>query len=206
MKAKFITCDPAASGCLASTIKTFGRKAFRRPLTDAEVTRFMALGQLGRRQGRPPRSPRRRCRLPGRRLRSSCSPRRATTPARSGASCSSSSYEVATRLSYMLWGSMPDDDAEHGGRRRTSCRPRTRSWRRRKRMIALRDKTAPLVSAFHATGCRWTTPAPALVERRSRHHQVPALLGGRQGDLPGGDGQLLRRGRVHERHVTRTSS
>ena len=44
-KAKFITCDPAASGCLSATIKSFGRKAFRRPLTDAEVTRFMAIGQ-----------------------------------------------------------------------------------------------------------------------------------------------------------------
>ena len=48
-KAKFISCDPAATGtaqttCLTNTIKTFGRKAFRRPLTDAEVTRFLALG------------------------------------------------------------------------------------------------------------------------------------------------------------------
>ena len=48
-KAKFITCDPAAAGtagttCLTNTIKTFGRKAFRRPLTDAEVTRFLAVG------------------------------------------------------------------------------------------------------------------------------------------------------------------
>ena len=60
-KAKFITCDPAATGtagttCLTNTIKTFGRKAFRRPLADAEVTRFLALGQTWRpRHGRPRR-------------------------------------------------------------------------------------------------------------------------------------------------------
>lgn len=45
LKANFISCDPAASGCLAQTIQTFGRKAFRRPLTTDEVTRFQALGQ-----------------------------------------------------------------------------------------------------------------------------------------------------------------
>ncbi len=45
-KPRFIACDPAAAGtagttCLTNTIRTFGRKAFRRPLTDAEVTSFM---------------------------------------------------------------------------------------------------------------------------------------------------------------------
>src|SRR3954451_23958314 len=44
LKANFISCAPAASGCLMQTIQTFGRKAFRRPLTSDEVTRFMALG------------------------------------------------------------------------------------------------------------------------------------------------------------------
>src|SRR4051812_41134600 len=32
-KAKFITCDASQASCLTDTIKTFGRKAFRRPLT-----------------------------------------------------------------------------------------------------------------------------------------------------------------------------
>src|SRR5262249_14240318 len=44
-KSKFIGCDPAAAGCMEETIRTFGRKAFRRPLTDAEVARFQKLGQ-----------------------------------------------------------------------------------------------------------------------------------------------------------------
>jgi hypothetical protein len=44
LRANFIACDPATDGCLRATIVDFGRKAFRRPLTDAEIERFMALG------------------------------------------------------------------------------------------------------------------------------------------------------------------
>ncbi len=40
---KFISCDPSAAGCLDQTIEIFGRNAFRRPLTDAEVARFFQL-------------------------------------------------------------------------------------------------------------------------------------------------------------------
>ena len=39
-KSQFIACDPAVGTCLTDTIKSFGRKAFRRPLTPAEVTSF----------------------------------------------------------------------------------------------------------------------------------------------------------------------
>jgi hypothetical protein len=45
-KAKFITCDAATATCLSDTIKAFGRKAFRRPVTDAEVTSFMRFNSL----------------------------------------------------------------------------------------------------------------------------------------------------------------
>ena len=44
-RSKFISCDLAVQGCLSESIRTFGRKAFRRPLTDAEVARFERLGQ-----------------------------------------------------------------------------------------------------------------------------------------------------------------
>ena len=37
MKGKFMSCDPSASGCMQTTIKNFGRLAFRRALTDSEV-------------------------------------------------------------------------------------------------------------------------------------------------------------------------
>ena len=45
-KSKFIGCDPAVVTCLNDTIKAFGRKAFRRPLSDTEVTSFLRLNSL----------------------------------------------------------------------------------------------------------------------------------------------------------------
>jgi len=45
-KAKFISCDASQASCLTDTIKTFGRKVYRRPLTDAEVTSFMRFNSL----------------------------------------------------------------------------------------------------------------------------------------------------------------
>src|SRR5438874_2646546 len=47
-KAKFMSCDPTTNTatCLTTTVQTFGRKAFRRPLTTTEVTSFMRLNSL----------------------------------------------------------------------------------------------------------------------------------------------------------------
>ena len=46
-RSRFITCDPAAASCLSDTIRLFGRKLFRRPITDAEVAGFMRFNSLG---------------------------------------------------------------------------------------------------------------------------------------------------------------
>jgi hypothetical protein len=45
-----LKCDPAANeqACIGDFIKGFGKRAFRRPLTDAEVTRYQALYTKGR--------------------------------------------------------------------------------------------------------------------------------------------------------------
>src|SRR5450631_2737960 len=107
LKTNFITCDPSASGCLAQTIQTFGRKAFRRPLTTDEVTRFQALGQ-----GTPAGTPAEVAEATLLAFLVSPSflylPELNTTPDPSGTGIQLSSYEVATRLSFMLWGSVPD--------------------------------------------------------------------------------------------------
>src|SRR6185369_14804547 len=148
LKTKFITCDPAAANCLANTIKTFGRKAFRRPLTDAEVTQFQALGQGVPTATRPAEiaeatlyaflvSP-----------NFLTLPELSTTANPAGAGFQLSSYEVATRLSFMLWGSIPDDmlsAAADANMLQTKEQILTQA----NRMIMMRDKTAPLVSEFH---------------------------------------------------------
>ena len=106
-KAKFITCaDATQATCLTSTIKTFGRKAFRRPLTDAEVTslsRFNSLTPKGTSD----------------QVAESvlfailASPSFIALPelgqTTEGTALKLTSYEVATRLSFLLWNSVPDD-------------------------------------------------------------------------------------------------
>ena len=147
-KAKFISCDPAAAGCLTATIKSFGRKAYRRPLTDAELMRFTALGE-GSASGTPDEvaeaalfaflvSP------PFLMV-----PEMSTTPAASGQSrFQLSSYEVAARLSFMIWGSVPDDvlnAAADANQVQTAAQILAQA----QRMISMREKSAPQVSAFH---------------------------------------------------------
>ncbi len=39
-------CDPAMDGCLATFVASFGRRAFRRTLTDEEAARVVAVGEL----------------------------------------------------------------------------------------------------------------------------------------------------------------
>jgi hypothetical protein len=145
LKANFISCDPAAAGCLTQTIQTFGRKAFRRPLTTDEVTRFQALGQ-----GTPAGTPAEIAEATLLAFLVSPSflltPETNTTP--SGQGIQLSSYEVATRLSYTLWGSVPDatlSAAADNNQLQTKDQIRAQA----QRMIAIRAKTAPLVSGFH---------------------------------------------------------
>jgi len=151
-KAKFITCDPAAAGtagqtCLTNTIKTFGRLAFRRPLTDAEVTRFMAITM-----GTTP-APTGAESAEAILYAFLVSPSFLTIPelstaTPSGSNFQLSSYEVAARLSFMLWGSIPDAalNTEADNNRLTT---KEQILAQANRMIMVRDKTTPLVQFFH---------------------------------------------------------
>ena len=147
LKANFISCDPAAAGCLAQTIQTFGRKAFRRPLTADEVTRFQALGQ-----GTPAGTPAEVAEATLLAFLVSPSfllmPETSTKPDPSGQSIQLSSYEVATRLSYMLWGSVPDATLSTAADN-NQLQSKDQILSQAQRMIAVRAKTAPLVSSFH---------------------------------------------------------
>jgi len=112
LKAKFIDCDPAAAGCLDTTIAKFGRRAFRRPLLAEETTLFQALNNA---ELTETGSPDEIAELllygflvsPMFLMRTEL----ATTPGTAG-NFVLSSHEVASRLSYMLWGSMPDPELD----------------------------------------------------------------------------------------------
>jgi len=105
-KAKFMSCDPSAEACLTETIKTFGRKAFRRPLTDAEVTSFLRLNSLTP-KGTPAEV------AEAILYAFLASPSFILLPElaqdKEGTALKLSSYEVATRLSFLLWGTVPDE-------------------------------------------------------------------------------------------------
>jgi hypothetical protein len=111
-RAKAIPCTPSGDGaaCARQMIEQFGKRVFRRPLTPAEITRFETLyatratvtagGTFDQAAELIIRS---FLLSPSFLLRAETS----ATP--EGSLFALSQYEVASRLSYMLWGSTPDD-------------------------------------------------------------------------------------------------
>jgi hypothetical protein len=111
-RAKAIPCDPVANeaGCVKQMIETLGQRTFRRPLTAAEVTRFETIYSK-RAEVTEAGTFDQVAELIVRSFLISPSflTRAETTPATPGTSAALNGYEVASRLSFMLWGSMPDD-------------------------------------------------------------------------------------------------
>jgi hypothetical protein len=105
-KTHFISCDASQTSCLTDTIKSFGRKAFRRPLTDTEVTSFLRLDGLTP-KGQPAEV------AEAILYAFLASPSFILLPElaqdKDGNNIKLSSHEVATRLSFLLWGTVPDD-------------------------------------------------------------------------------------------------
>jgi hypothetical protein len=109
-RSKAIGCTTADDACAASFIANFGKRAFRRPLTAAETTKYTALytnratlTETGTFDEIAQVIIRAFLRSP------SFLTRAETTEVPSGANYALSGYEVASRLSYLLWASMPDD-------------------------------------------------------------------------------------------------
>jgi hypothetical protein len=144
-KSKFISCDPATAGCLKTTIETFGRKAFRRPLTADEVESFQSLSSVT-----PAGTPAQVAEATLNAFLVSPSflmiPE-LNTEAEADA-IKLSQQEVATRLSFLLWGSVPDD-ALNAAADAQQLASKEQILAQAQRMIQVREKTGPFVSAFH---------------------------------------------------------
>ncbi|HMI89777.1 MAG TPA: DUF1592 domain-containing protein [Polyangiales bacterium] len=112
--ASVLPCAPPAanaeSSCAAQFIRDFGRKAYRRPLTDDEVASYQAIYDKARADyGFAAgiewlafallQSPHFLNRVEF-----------GAAPANGGAYARPSSYEMASRLSFLLWQSMPDEE------------------------------------------------------------------------------------------------
>lgn len=144
-RSKFIGCDPATDGCLKRTITSFGRRAFRRPLTTDEVARFEALSETD-----PPGTPDEvaETTLIAFLVSPSFLQVNELSEDKDGEYFKLTSHEVATRLSLMIWGSIPDDvldKAADAGELAT----KEQILEQAKRMFADRKKAGPQVSEFH---------------------------------------------------------
>jgi len=113
LKKNFMKCTPTGDGktCLHDTIVAFGRKAFRRPLTTDEIARFDKIVTDG-----PTLTPTGTVDEIATLVLYSflVSPSFLTRAEMSETSDGAGNYqlsgqEVAQRLSFMLWGSIPDD-------------------------------------------------------------------------------------------------
>ena len=146
-KAKFIACDPAMAQCLTDTIKAFGRKAFRRPLTDAEVTSFQRLTTVT-----PAGTAAQVAESILYTFLVSPSfimiPELAQTKDTASGAIALSSYEVAARLSFLLWGSIPDDTLAAAADA-NMLTTKEQILAQAQRMMGIREKAAPMVAAFH---------------------------------------------------------
>jgi hypothetical protein len=151
---KVVGCESrTGNACRDMFIASFGRRVFRRPLTDAEKAPYVSLFA----QGRADRRHRRR--LPQgvqlvvealcRRRTSSNRPELATQV--SGGVISLGGYELASRLSFFLVNGPPDDallDAAGGGQLATADGVATQA----RRLIAT-DAAKETVRDFITSGC-----------------------------------------------------
>jgi hypothetical protein len=106
-------CDPKAAGeapCAKQIASTLARRAFRRPVTDADLARLMPFYEAGRQEGDFDRGIERLVAAvlvsPDFMYRAI----RGSQSARPGGVQPLSEYELATRLSFFLWNTGPDEE------------------------------------------------------------------------------------------------
>jgi len=110
VRARIITCDPAAAGesaCGTQILSAFASRAFRRPVAAAEVAGYASLVSAAKSVGDGFEQG-----IAAGLQAILLSPRflfRVETNPGAGKNARLDDYEIASRLSYFLWSSMPDD-------------------------------------------------------------------------------------------------
>ncbi|WP_437521381.1 DUF1592 domain-containing protein [Sorangium sp. So ce726] len=162
-RAKTIPCTPAGDGtaCANQLIDTLGRRAFRRPLTDEERGLFQAL--YTRRQALTPTGSFEdgaQLIIEGFLLSPSFLMRAEISEKPEGEYFVLNSHEVASRLSYLIWGTMPDD-ALFAAADADALQTPEQILAQAQRMLA-DPKSRGMVKAFHelylhmGPGTRWS--------------------------------------------------
>jgi hypothetical protein len=163
-RSRVIGCTPtgdADAACARTFIENFGRRAFRRPLTAAEVNRFLAfhtnrmtITATGAFNDVATAIVRAFLASPSFLTRAEIAE---TSP--EGANYRLNSWEIASRLSYMLWGTMPDQALFDAATANTLTDP-AEILRQAQRMV-MDTKARGKVSEFHQAyahmgeGTRW---------------------------------------------------
>jgi hypothetical protein len=110
VRAGFVPCAASAGeACATQFISAFGLRAFRRPLTSDESANFLSLWRAGTAQGSFTTGVQWVVQAALMSPQFLYRPELDSTAPNLGTGVPLTSYEVATRLSYLLWGSMPDD-------------------------------------------------------------------------------------------------
>jgi hypothetical protein len=181
-KAKVLPCTTDNATCIQQFITAFGQKAFRRPLTTAEVARFQAL-YTNRATITPAGTFDQAVQLIIRAFLQSpsfLSRAEVSEAAPDGNSYALDSWEMASRLSYTLWGTMPDDmlfTAAQAGQLTTQAQVLQQAQR-----MLMDPKARAKVAEFHqmyalqGDATRWSEAAhdPALFPA-FKTSMVPAL-------------------------------
>ncbi len=179
-KSLFIACDPAVGSCLSDTIKSFGRKAFRRPLTATEVTSFERFKNVT-----PAGTPAEIAETilfaflasPSFIMLSELSADKNLE----GTANKLTSFEAATRLSFLLWGTVPDQELNTAADN-DQLTSKEQIAAQARRMLTS-DKVAPAVARFHQaylgieTSSHWLNNKehdPKFSKFHRRHLRAPA--------------------------------
>ena len=168
--ARIVTCDLATgNACIRSTLTTFLPRAWRRPVTTAEVDRLMALAATEAMAGGTPVDQMKLA------LRGALTSvhfmylvERDLAPT-SLVPRHLNHYEIASRLSYFLWSSMPDDALLGAAASSDSCRTMPPSPAQVTRMLA-DPKAAAMTNVFAAQWLQLT--------RLANHQPDPMLFPG----------------------------
>ena len=114
MGSAIVTCDPAQDADCASTVlSALALRVYRRPATEAEIVDLLALVQFAADEGDDFAAGIEHAlvgMLMSPQFLYRSIPAAGTAPLEAGQIIALDDYEVATRLSYFLWGSTPDDE------------------------------------------------------------------------------------------------
>lgn len=181
LKARLVTCEPAGDGsaCAAQIVESFGQRAFRRPLTSEELARFnrlyaerASITESGTFEQALELIVRSFLLSPSFLLRAEVS----DVP--EGPYYALSGYEVASRLSYLLIGSMPDAAlfaAAAAGALATPAQIREHALR----LLEQDPRARTTVGAFHE---RYLHKGPGT--RWAEYQRDPALFPSFSSEVP----------------------